>query len=854
MLTRSVYAARTVHRKAHCALRPLFPGARLTTLKLRLFRIGLVPYTDPEQTVAGGPRAHAAGRIFLRRVITLVALLFFAVPFGISLAGCGSSTSAAGQYCTGSSGPRVGQVQTVTLTPQVGDISLSYGQSTSITAPTATDCKGSSVTISSVTYSTGDAATNGILDVTPTGDLCAGTWNRNSAGSIANYSTCTPNNKTGVAYVTATAAGVGSNQVVVYVHPIVTDIELGLPSTDCVNDPATNCQQYASISVPVNTSVAAYSPNDCVSFGQNARLVARFYDGPASVAANNITYSAGHATFAPLTSGIVTVNSDNSGVFTASAPGSTIVTASIGPTSGRTTSNAGIVSVCPPKTITISTLNAVNNKVSVNVGSTESITANVVDTKGAVITGLSLTYESTQPVTTPASSSGIVPVFAGGAAVTAFCLPPTCNPAPLAYIGRYPNNTPSGNGKPISSNNIAVTTPGTSSSLIWVASTDSLYLLPLDLTTGTVPAPTRLPLQPNSMVLTQNGATIYLGSAQGIMTFTTSSNSVTSTNTSIQGPVLAASPDSTELVVTDPNRKTVSIYSPGNGTVVSSFAGVGTRAAFTPDGLSAYVTTADNHLLVYSPSTSWHQYDLSADGAVNDVVAAIPAVGAFVGTATAVNGRSYCPNTTSTVTDYYPQASNTIVSAAVADRLAATNDGIHLLDVRLATANSAPVVNDLLLGGGAGLPLQECPEDGSTPAFTTAVNTTVTGLTAGTVTGLYSATDSSLAVITNTAATGAPTTGAKLAVYQPSTTGAGSVSTVTLANGATAAVAGAISTDSRFFYAGTSGDNLLHYITLGTLTDTAQINPNLPSISTPTTTAQPNLIVLRPRTALVAGQ
>ncbi len=771
--------------------------------------------------------------------------------------GCGGSSSAAGTYCSGSSGPRLGQVATVTLQPQTGDISLSYTQTATLNSPTATDCKGSAVAISRIVYSAGDAATNGILDINPSGGLCAGLWNRNSPGNIADYTTCNATGKSGVATVTATANGVGSNQVLVYVHPIVTDIEIGAASTDCANDPATNCPQYASIAVPIATSTPAYSPNDCLSFGQSARLVARFYDGPATVAGNNITYVAGHARFTAQTGGLVTINTDGSGIVTASAPGSTVVTAALGgvdSSTPTTTSNAGIVSVCPPKSITINTLNAVNGAVSVNVGSTENITATVVDTKNVTITGLALTYNSTNPVTTIASSGGIIPVFAGGAGVNALCLPPSCNPAPIASIGRYPNGSPSGNGKPVSSNNIAVTTPGTSSSLIWVASTDSLYLLPIDLTAGTIPTPTRLPFVPNSMVLTQNGTSIFLGSANGLMTFSTAGNSVTSTNIALQGQVLAASPSSTQVIVTDPLRNTVSLVTASTGVVNTSFAGVGTRAAFTPDGTAVYVITSDNHLLVYSTLTSWHQYDLSAAGAIDDVVAAIPAVGAFVGTTTSVNGRSYCPNTVMATTDYYPQASNTTLSAAVVDRLAATNDGKHLLDVRLANVNGTPVINDLLLGGGAGLPVQECPEDGSTPAFTTAVNTTAaTGLTAGTVTGLYPASDSSLAVITNTAATGQSNTTATVALYRPTATGAGTVSTIPLASGATAAVAGALSSDSRFFYAGTSGDNLLHYLTLATLTDTKQINPQLPSVSA-SGTAVPNLIVLRPRTALVAGQ
>ncbi len=398
-----------------------------------------------------------------------------------------------------------------------------------------------------------------------------------------------------------------------------------------------------------------------------------------------------------------------------------------------------------------------------------------------------------------------------------------------------------------------VNAPGTSSSLIWTASTDSLYLLPLDLTTNSVPAPTKLPYQPNSMVLTQDGSSIFLGSSSAFMTYATGTNSVTRTDVTIQGPVLAASPDSANVVVTDPARKLIYIYQPASSAVVSSFRGLGTRAAYTPDGTTAYVLTLDNRLLVYNTTTSWHSYDLSANGTLNDVVSAIPAVGGFIGTSTAVNGRSYCPNTTTAVTDFYPQASNTTVSAAVIDRLAATNDGKHLLDVRLAGANGTPIVNDLLLGGGTGLPTQQCPLNGTTPAFTTTVNTAVlTGLLAGTVTGIYPASDSSIAFITNTPATGASATGALLSAYRPSASGAGTVSSVTLASGATAAVAGAVSSDNRFFFAGTSGDNKLHFITVSSLTDTRQITPNLPSVSTGGT-AVPNLVVSRPRTAL-AGQ
>jgi DNA-binding beta-propeller fold protein YncE len=45
----------------------------------------------------------------------------------------------------------------------------------------------------------------------------------------------------------------------------------------------------------------------------------------------------------------------------------------------------------------------------------------------------------------------------------------------------------------------------------------------------------------------------------------------------------------------------------------------------------------------------------------------------------------------------------------------------------------------------------------------------------------------------------------------------------------TAPIAGAFSPDNTLFFVSTAGDNLIHYINTSTLTDTQQINPNLPA-------------------------
>lgn len=774
-----------------------------------------------------------------RRFLSLFILLFFALPVGISLSGCAKGTSSA--FCSGTIGPRVGDPQTITLNPTVGGLSMSYGQTQNVTTPTAVDCKNNTVTIAKYTYSTVDpnnASNVPVADVNPTtGQLCAGTWNRNNAGGVADYTYCTSSGKSGIAELTAAGSGANSNKVLVYVHPLITAITLGAASTDCTNDPATNCPQYTASAV---TTASPYVPNTCISFGQSAQLVTRFFAG-----SQNVTYAAGHATFTAQTAGLLTFE-DTSGVATALAPGTTIVTANI----AQSTSTAGLMSVCPPKTITISTANASNGNVVINPNTTEPLTAVVKDVNGVTLTGLTLTVTSTNPVAVPASSSSIAPVFPGVAAINAFCLPPSCNPAPYGNVGLL------GTGKPVASNTITSTTPGSNSTRLWVGSTDSQYLVPIDLTTSVIPSPIKLPYTPTSMIMAQNGTTIFMGSDQALMTFGTTNNTLTASYPSIQGSLLTVSPDSATAVISDSSRKVISVFNSATPAIVTTYNGVGTRAAYTPDGSTLYVLTTDNHLLVYSTFTSWQDYDLSAGGAT-DVAVAIPSVGAFVTGNTAVNARSYCA-AAGTPTTFYPQAGNLTLSAAVNDRAVTTNDGKHLLDVRLATSGGTPVVNDITFptstanDGANGtrtftgvLPTGDCPEAGGPPVIGMAANTTAsTNVTTTSVTGIYPTTDSTQAFATYLPVSGATSNATKLPVYTPST---GAVTSVTLANGATAPVTGVFSSDNKFFFTGTAGDNQVHQITRSTLTDSTQLNPKLPSLTTTGGTAVPNLLVQYPR-------
>jgi hypothetical protein len=773
----------------------------------------------------------------MRRFVTLVFLLLFTIPFGISISGCGKKSAIT--YCQGSSGPIVGQATTVTLTPKIFGISMNFAQIGQVSAPSASDCTGAAVTISSYTYGIFDAngkANMTIADVVPTtGRLCAGTWNRNSGGGIADYTTCNPTNQSGTVYVVATGNGANSNPLPIFVHPVVTSVVLGNPSTDCSasnTDPSSNC---CPIAAQATVTAPAYSPNSCLSQGQTGQLVARAYDANGT----NITCQVGHLSYSAQTGSVV--NIDENGVATAQKPGSSVVSATI----SQASSSAGFFSTCPPVSIALSIPNT-NNQTSVvvNQNNLQPLNSVVLDKNGTILTGLSLEFVSTTPSTIPAASTGsVTPSFPGAAQITAICQPPSCNPSSFNQIGLL------GNGLPVTSNPITVTTPGNNSTLLYIASTQSRYIVPVDFTTNSVGTPIQLPYVPNSMVISNDGSNVYLGSATELMVFSTSTNNLSKQDTTVPGNVLAVSPDGTSLIISDPVRQLIYLYNTTSGSLSGpSQGGVGTHAQFSPDSQTVYITTTNpNQILVHSTFTGWT--NVSAPG--TDVAVTVPSVGAYLA-GPSTNGISYCPSTTvssdgeTTNNAFYPVADT---GAPAIDRIAATNDGLHIL--------GATTSNLVDLGFGKGLPIGACPATISTTFFTpyrTATSTApLGGITATAITGVIPTSDSSLAIVTYTG------TGGVLPTYAPSAGGVGTLTNVPLlqvpnqAAAPIAPVAGVISSDNLTIYVGTSGDNLVHLINRTTLTDdtTKTVAPvliqNVNGADQPGTFATPNLLVQHPK-------
>jgi hypothetical protein len=677
------------------------------------------------------------------------------------------------------------------------------------------------------------------------------------------------------ALVTASANGATSNAIAVYVHPVVTGVVLGTATANCSIDPGTDCCPNNTVGTVVPTPAGVVDGSSCLSQNQVGQLEARIYQsgGTTGNTADNITCQVGHITFGAQTSGIVSI--DQNGAATAGFPGSTTITATI--SNSSTATNAGYFSTCPAASIVLADpSNPSANSINVNVNTLQPLNTTVLDTQGNPITGLALEFNSTTPQTIPATVGSVTPLFPGTADITAVCQPATCNPSPFAQIGLY------GNGKAITSNPITINTPGTSSTVLYMGSTSSQYLSFRDFTTNEPSALIKLPYVPNSMVMNQAGTEIYLGSPQGLVSVATTSNAVSAANQNIPGTVLSVSPDGSTLVVTDPTRQTISLVSAATNAVTTSYGGVGTSAAWSPDSQAVYITTTTNQVLTHSPYTDWQT--ATAAEIYTGVAVTVPSIGAYFAGPSTTDGRSYCAASTISTPGDPAAGSPAILAnefiplvdgpAVITDQLAATTDGKHIIGAHAMPGGTSTLSDlDLVLPlqpatvSGAtnyGCPIPPAPQPGPGYFTSTVFPQPLTGINAFAITGVQPSTSSTspAAFVTYTLAPGATSGGGLLPLYLPPATGSGTIQLLTLGNGATVAsspVSGVFSTDNSTFYAGTgsadatSADDDVHLITLTypasgapTAAETGILSPNLPAASG-TGNAPVNLIAQHPK-------
>ena len=218
----------------------------------------------------------------------------------------------------------------------------------------------------------------------------------NTGGGIPDYTTCNITGKTGTVYVTASGNGANSNPLPIFIHPKVTSVVLGnpTPAASCSTDPnpSSNC---CPISQQATVTASPYVGDRCLSQGETGQLVARAFDENGT----NITCQVGHLTFAAQTSAVVTI--DENGVATAQQPGSTVISANL----TQAGSSAGFFATCPPVSIALNVPNTGGQtNVTVNQNNPQPLSATALDRYGKTLTGLTLDFLSTTPITIPGNS------------------------------------------------------------------------------------------------------------------------------------------------------------------------------------------------------------------------------------------------------------------------------------------------------------------------------------------------------------------------------------------------------------------------------------------------------------------
>lgn len=814
----------------------------------------------------------------MRRFLAFVVLFAFSVPVGLSISGCGHNPN---NYCVTNGhayGVLTSQVVYVTLQPETTGLSLAWGQTGTLSSPQAFNCQNSAESVSKWIYTSSNLQ---LADISPTGQICAGTWNRNSPGGVPDFSICTPpsgsslssfsgctSSTCGTAQVTAQGGGVTSNPVNIYIHPPITSITIPTQAA-CYSQGQTLTTSFLSettVAGPGGAILCCPSgstlPNGgtcpstapaCTSPAAHVGTIAYNPVTPTVVTIDNTTNPTGTST----TSTTGTTNPN--GIATANLPGSTVINAS----TSEVTSAAGFFSTCPPQKIAL-TLNG-STSGTVTASSPQTIVANVTDTKGATITGLPLTYASTEPQNLAVSSTGLVTAkFPSQATVTAVCQPPGCNPAPVNLIGTL------GNGMPVAANPVFINSPGRSSNKIWMASSQSPYFSEVDLLTNSAASPVRMPYTPNSMVMDEAGDSLFFGSYHELMIYSTATNTLAKEAPAVPGAVLAVSPSGTSVVVNDQLRQVIYIYTVSSG-AVSTISGIANHAQYTPDGGTVYISGWDPAksayaLFVYSANIGWAEYPLNNQPATTYTCpleatgsAAVPAynagydpfcgpaptitvpqVAAFISGSPTTTTHSFCPHSSATP-PYFPPAGD--VAAATA-QLTATADGNHVLGADGSTLSDIWITHTDPTSGTQvpGVPVGACPDyNGPAPlTLSTTVNTGTLPVAPAEIDQVVASPNSSIAFVTynqngEVADTSTGGTGL-LPYYTPSATpGAfGSIGTpaIQLATAAPAPapqspLAGVFSPDGSIFFVSTSGDNLVHLVDTTSLTDTSTIDPKL---------------------------
>jgi hypothetical protein len=470
----------------------------------------------------------------------------------------------------------------ITLTPTLSS-SMQLGSTMQFTA-TAVNGNGANIN-PTFTFSLTPTSQGGILEISPSGNACAGSWN------APYYSVCTPAG-VGLVQVTASALGATSPPTTIFVHPPVDNIQISVVPP--VNQPPAACATQVALPPACDLKFNG-AGNYCLSQNQTQTLQATSYSQGVDISplVGPITWTEANVNVVTVTP-IVTSSANvptNQATVVSNTPGATQVVASVSGVS----SQPYIAETCPVQCIELEisqngTQNPDQTSFVTNKGTSETINATAVDVQGCVVPKPALTWTSSSPAaltagttsvgcvtatvgtgtggtgtggtgtggtgtggtgtggtgtgtgtggtgtSSAATSCTVSTTQAGGAAITASCTPPTCNVGfPLDAPGLPSLYLP----QPIYSvTAISGLATGVSTSTNVLATSQDCYssfdctvaIYNIATAKNLAGSPTSLPEPPNSLMFDPAGDKAYAGSQYGAFMITSSNLGSTSAN------------------------------------------------------------------------------------------------------------------------------------------------------------------------------------------------------------------------------------------------------------------------------------------------------------------------------------
>ncbi len=585
-----------------------------------------------------------------RTTFAFLALLLSCVA--LTLPGCGGSNA--------------GKVASITLSPS--PVSVAYGESDVRLTASAVNSSNAAVSASFTFASSNTAA----ISVSPTGQICGGTWDANFF-NCAKPANSTPQSAT----ITVSVVGQTPTQTVqAYVHEKVDSVAVtsypgvGTAGPNCATSTNCTCTSLANafaVTYPLASSgslpvlqATAFSNDPTVCNSQTPPVSAPcditgdLTATPAGTPINHslpFEWASSDTTIAAVDTGVTTA-----GTVTPIGPGKANISATI---SGMTSPSVPFVT-CPVSSITLTATNASNSglgPLSISPGGTQNLAVAVTDANNppqtitystSNTTNLALNYPGlswlssdlysasaaaqTQSVNTTISgvtTTQTVPLPAGTAtgvtdgvtSLVASCTPPACNK----------------NLFPVYSNPIVTTTSGSNAAVAYIASSQSLVMLAVDVASTALLVAFPLPSMPNSFLFNRQGTMGILGSANGVFPInptiaTSSTTSPVIAPLAFNGTVLAISPDGSLAAVFGQNSGTtqdsIGIINLTQSAFVTSFPIPGkstdatqptVAADFSLDSRYLWVavtppagSTAGNRVYVYTSGTGASSFNVNS--------------------------------------------------------------------------------------------------------------------------------------------------------------------------------------------------------------------------------------------------